>query len=144
LAGETETGAAARMARLRESWCCSGIGLPIVPDEASRTLASLGRAMADETRVGILSLLARYEEPVCVCEVVAAFALGQPTISHHLRILRESGLVDSEKKGLWVFYHLNRDSLAQVRAYLDELLAAPQEKRGEVDGDGERRDQEGG
>jgi ArsR family transcriptional regulator, arsenate/arsenite/antimonite-responsive transcriptional repressor len=132
------------MAKLRESMCCCGIGVPIVSDEGSQALASLGRAMADETRVGILNLLARYDGPVCVCEVVAAFALGQPTISHHLRILRESGLVDSEKKGLWVFYHLNRDSLAHVRAYLDELLAAPQEKGGEADGDGEGRDQKGG
>lgn len=80
------------------------------------------RALGDETRVRILGLLQQQEREVCVCEIVASFDLGQPTISHHLKILREAGLVGYEKRGLWVYYHLDRETIAWLSARLNDLL----------------------
>jgi ArsR family transcriptional regulator, arsenate/arsenite/antimonite-responsive transcriptional repressor len=59
------------------------------------------KTIADPTRLGILDLLAQQTEPLCVCDILPRFAQNQPTISHHLKVLREDGLIDSEKRGLW-------------------------------------------
>jgi ArsR family transcriptional regulator, arsenate/arsenite/antimonite-responsive transcriptional repressor len=75
-------------------------------------------ALADPTRLGIVTMLARSDEPVCVCEIVDGFELGQPTISHHLRILREAGIVDCEKRGLWVYYWLQPGALKETVDYV--------------------------
>lgn len=80
-------------------------------------------ALADPTRLGIVSMLSGLDEPLCVCEIVSEFELGQPTISHHLRVLREARLVRWEKRGLWVYYSLDHDTLAQVASYLTGLPA---------------------
>jgi ArsR family transcriptional regulator len=72
-------------------------------------------ALGDEARLQILRLLSR-SPALCVCEIQQAFDLGQPTISHHLRVLREAGLVDCERRGTWAYYFLKPDrvkSLAQ-------------------------------
>ncbi|MCL4459163.1 MAG: metalloregulator ArsR/SmtB family transcription factor [Chloroflexi bacterium] len=84
--------------------------------------ARLLKALADETRLRILSLLSKYEGEVCVCEIGENFALGQPTISHHLRILREAGLISGQKRGPWVYYFLNREKGAWLKKVLAEVL----------------------
>ena len=80
-------------------------------------------ALADNTRLGIVEMLARLDEPLCVCDIVSGFDLGQPTISHHLKVLRDAGLVLWERRGLWVYYSLHRETLAQATHYLHKLLA---------------------
>jgi ArsR family transcriptional regulator len=70
---------------------------------ASALVARL-KALADPTRLRMLELLARHDAPICVCEITPQFALHQPTISHHLRLLREAGLVDCERRGVWAYY----------------------------------------
>ena len=67
------------------------------------------RALADETRLRIVALLASAGESLCVCDVEARFDLTQPTISHHMKVLRESGIVKAEKRGTWVYYEVNRE-----------------------------------
>lgn len=67
-------------------------------------LADRLKALADPTRLRMLDLLARQREPLCVCEITARFPLRQPTISHHIRLLREAGLVAGEKRGVWSYY----------------------------------------
>ena len=74
-------------------------------------LAKRFRALADPTRIAIVNRLAGAGE-VCVCELVAAFDLSQPTISHHLRILRDAGLVDSSRRGTWAYYRLVPEAVA--------------------------------
>jgi ArsR family transcriptional regulator len=64
------------------------------------------KALADPMRLRILDLLAQQRGPVCVCAITATFDLGQPTISHHLRILRQAGLIAGKKDGIWVYYWL--------------------------------------
>jgi ArsR family transcriptional regulator len=68
------------------------------------TLAERLRALADPTRLRMLDLLAQQSVPLCVCEITDQFAQQQPTISHHLRLLREAGLISMEKRGTWSYY----------------------------------------
>jgi ArsR family transcriptional regulator len=70
-------------------------------------------ALGDETRLKMVQLLAGHDS-LCVCELQQAFDLGQPTISHHLRILREAGLVDVVRRGTWAYYSLRRDAIERV------------------------------
>ena len=83
--------------------------------------AHLLKALADPTRLRLLSLLSRYEGEVCVFEMVESFPLEQPTISHHLRILRDAGLVDFRKKGLWAYYYVRREALARAQEVISGL-----------------------
>lgn len=88
----------------------------IVVEQTSRTksgelrgLAELFKALADETRLSILALL--WDGEKCVCEIMTALPISQPAVSHHLKILRQAGLVKDERRGKWIFYHLNRPAL---------------------------------
>jgi ArsR family transcriptional regulator len=78
--------------------------------------AQLFKALADETRLSIVKQLAEQGE-VCACNL-ACCDLAQPTVSHHLKVLREAGLVNTEKRGLWVYYSLNREKLEAARTWL--------------------------
>lgn len=76
--------------------------------------AALFKALADESRLAILKQL-REQGEVCACDFLACCALAQPTVSHHLKVLRRAGLVRAEKRGLWVYYTLNEEKLAALR-----------------------------
>ena len=91
--------------RLRLAGCCDVPTAPPPLAEAERErMVAAFRALGDPTRLEIFRLLAAQEAPVCACDVVDGFALSQPTISHHLRILREARLVTVEKRGVWAWY----------------------------------------
>ena len=79
------------------------------------------KALGHPVRLQIVDLLSRYGGEVCVCEIERHFALTQPTISHHLKVLREAGLVDADQRGLWVYYHLRPGRIGALRALLDDL-----------------------
>src|SRR5919202_4262995 len=96
---------------------CCGPSTPPLPDEARDELAARFKALADPTRVGIVNRLAAAPE-VCVCDLTDAFELSQPTISHHLRVLRDAGLVDVTKRGTWSYYRLVNDAVEPLRAAL--------------------------
>lgn len=98
--------------------CC---GPTTAPEGDLAALAQVMRALADPTRLGILALLMQ-SDTLCVCHLVAAFPLGQPTISHHLRLLRQAGLVDCWRRGTWCYYHL----LPATRPIVAWALALPQ------------------
>jgi ArsR family transcriptional regulator len=86
------------------------------PAEAER-LASRFKALADPTRVAIVNRLAQADE-TCVCDLTAAFDLSQPTISHHLKVLRDAGLVDSSRRGTWAYYRVVPDALGALAGAL--------------------------
>ncbi|MCC6673208.1 MAG: winged helix-turn-helix transcriptional regulator [Planctomycetes bacterium] len=88
-----------------------------------RGYAGLFKALGDETRLEILGLLAAHESELCVCDVEGHFELSQPTISHHLRILRDAGFVDGEKRGTWTYYRLHPEALAALRRFLEAVEA---------------------
>src|SRR5215813_3718212 len=84
---------------------CCGPDVPAMPPAAAERLAHRFKALADPTRVAIVNRLAQAAE-TCVCDLTAAFDLSQPTISHHLKVLRDAGLIDGERRGTWVYYWL--------------------------------------
>jgi ArsR family transcriptional regulator len=92
--------------------CCGPATSPLADDEAA-LLAARFKALADPTRVAIVNRLAAGE--TCVCDLNAAFDLSQPTISHHLRVLRDAGLVESTRRGTWAYYRLVDEAVAQLR-----------------------------
>lgn len=99
--------------------CCpSLLAAPLDAEEAA-ALASGFMALADPVRLRVLSILATAPEgEVCVCEFVGPLGKSQPTISHHVKILGEAGLVTADRRGKWVWYSLNRQRLADLQAAL--------------------------
>ncbi|TMD43790.1 MAG: winged helix-turn-helix transcriptional regulator [Chloroflexi bacterium] len=97
---------------------------PSIPLPAVRVDASVEilKALADPTRLQMVGVLKRASEPVCICDFTAAFALSQPTISHHVGKLREAGLVEVTKSGIWAYYRLARNLDVRTRAVLDALV----------------------
>jgi ArsR family transcriptional regulator len=93
--------------------CCSS-DAPPMPPQAAEDLASIFKALSDPTRVAIVNRLGSLPE-VCVCDLTAAFDLSQPTISHHLRVLREAGIVEAEGRGTWAYYRLVPDAMERLR-----------------------------
>ena len=85
--------------------CCEPAVVPPEPDpRRTGALADRLKALGDPTRLRMLDLLVAQREPLCVCEITSRFAQHQPTISHHLRILRQAGLIAGEKRGVWSYY----------------------------------------
>jgi ArsR family transcriptional regulator, arsenate/arsenite/antimonite-responsive transcriptional repressor len=104
--------------------CCDPSVAPrISPEEAQETSDELS-LLAHPIRLQILSMLGRSDGDVCVCDLEAALPVKQPTVSHHLRILREAGLIDCERRGLWAHYFLKREALSALRARVAQQLEA--------------------
>lgn len=100
------------------SACCTpALSLRLSPGEANE-LAAMFKALGHPVRLQIVELLSRYAGQVCVCDIESQFDLSQPTISHHLKILREAGLVDAEQRGLWVYYFLHTSAVERLRSLL--------------------------
>lgn len=78
--------------------------------------------LANPIRLQLLDVLARNEGRVCVCDLEASVPVKQPTVSHHLRLLRDAGLVESEKVGQWVYYHLRRSAWRELHARLSDVF----------------------
>src|SRR5437868_8023670 len=101
---------------------CCGPGTPALDPDEAEVLAARFKALADPARVTILNRLAGAEE-VCVCDFVAALDLAQPTVSHHLKVLREAGLVESSRRGTWAYYRLVPETVDALRAALSASQA---------------------
>lgn len=91
--------------------CCGVIASPTLSDEQAQQYAEWFKVLADSTRLRILNLLAQNTEPLCVCDIVDRFDLGQPTISHHLKILRDSCFVKTERRANFIYYSINRECI---------------------------------
>jgi ArsR family transcriptional regulator, arsenate/arsenite/antimonite-responsive transcriptional repressor len=93
--------------------CCTQLGpAPLSPAEAERMAGAL-RVLADPVRLQIVSLLAGADE-ACVCDLTPSVGVSQPTVSHHMKVLSEAGLVEREQRGRWAFYRLRPEQLAAV------------------------------
>ena len=110
--------------RQRGDRCCGRETRPAIGVKAAEQLAADMALLGHPVRIQLLDVLARNEGRVCVCDLEAAVPVKQPTVSHHLRLLREAGIVGSEKQGLWAYYHIHRDALDAVRDRIAERLAA--------------------
>jgi ArsR family transcriptional regulator, arsenate/arsenite/antimonite-responsive transcriptional repressor len=92
---------------------------PLTADQAT-SLAGVFKALSDPVRLRLLSMIASHEGgEACVCDLTPAFAVSEPTISHHLKVLREAGLVTSQRRASWVYYRLVPAALAGLSALLD-------------------------
>jgi len=103
---------------------------PLVGEPLSETaaagLAQVFKALGDPVRLRLVSLIGAHQGgEVCVCDLTAAFDLTQPTISHHLKILREAGIIDSERRGTWVYYWLVPTALERMSALLSLPTGRP-------------------
>ena len=99
--------------------CCP----PATVDAVDRTAdAVLLKALADPHRLTILATLARAEDEVCVCDFTGGLPLEQPTVSHHLKILRDAGLVIGERRGTWVYYRLAADTRQRIDSALNSVI----------------------
>jgi ArsR family transcriptional regulator, arsenate/arsenite/antimonite-responsive transcriptional repressor len=98
--------------------CCEPVVYPDVERKQAERMASIAKALADPVRLQLVDVLRKHAGKVCVCELVPLFDLSQPTVSHHLKVLREAGIVDSERQGLWAYYYVTPDSLKELSAWL--------------------------
>ncbi len=98
--------------------CCVAPVTPDVTPEGAERLAALAKALGDPIRVQLVDVLRKHAGQVCVCELQPLFDISQPTLSHHLKKLREAGVVDSEKHGLWSFYYVKPEALEVLDRWL--------------------------
>ena len=98
--------------------CCEPVVYPDVEREQAERMAAIAKALADPVRLQLVDVLRKHAGKVCVCELVPLFDLSQPTVSHHLKVLRDAGLVDSERRGLWAYYYVIPDTLEELAAWL--------------------------
>ena len=104
--------------------CCSPLVQEPIGAEQAERIAPLLKAIADPVRLRLLSLVASHAEgEACVCDLNDAFDLSQPTISHHLKVLHDSGLLDRTKRGVWVYYSVNRGPLADLGVLIGGVAA---------------------
>src|SRR4051794_25716982 len=95
--------------------CCQPLTREPIAAEAAERVAPLLKALADPVRLRLLSLVGSHaDREACVCDLNDAFDLSQPTISHHLKVLHEAGLLDRAKRGVWVYYRVNAEALSDV------------------------------
>jgi ArsR family transcriptional regulator len=95
--------------------CCPPLAAQALTIEQAEQVAPLIKALADPVRLRLMSLVASHDGgEACVCDLNDAFDLSQPTISHHLKVLHEAGLVDREKRGVWVYYRARPQALAAI------------------------------
>ena len=99
--------------------CCEPVAYPEVARREAERIAAIAKALGG-TRSGFSWSTCCESAPgkVCVCELVPLFDLSHSTVSHHLKVLREAGVVDSERRGLWAYYYVNPDSLEEISAWL--------------------------
>jgi ArsR family transcriptional regulator len=99
--------------------CCSPLSAQPLTVEQAEQVAPLMRALADPVRLRLMSLIASHDGgEACVCDLNDAFDLSQPTISHHLKVLHEAGLVDRDKRGVWVYYRARQQATAAIGALI--------------------------
>ncbi len=107
---------------LRERGSCCALPRQVDAGWAVRKAAVL-KALADPTRLAMVAALRGAQAPVCICDFTAAFDLTQPTISHHMARLKAAGLVEAEKRGIWIYYRLSPGLTAADLELLDRILA---------------------
>lgn len=99
--------------------CCTPLAREPISDEQAGQLAPLLKAIADPVRLRLLSMVLSHEgAEACVCDLLPAFDLSQPTISHHLKVLHQVGLLERSKRGVWVYYRVSTTALADVASLL--------------------------
>jgi ArsR family transcriptional regulator, arsenate/arsenite/antimonite-responsive transcriptional repressor len=98
--------------------CCEPVAYPDVERREAERMAAIAKALGDPVRLELVDVLRKHAGKVCVCELVPLFDLSQPTVSHHLKVLREAGIVGSERQGLWAYYYVKPEALKELSRWL--------------------------
>ena len=98
--------------------CCEPVVYPDVDRARAERMAKVAKALGDPIRLTLVDVLSKHAGKVCVCELVPLFDVNQSTLSHHLKKLRDAGIVDSERQGLWSYYYVNPEELEELSAWL--------------------------
>lgn len=98
--------------------CCEPVVYPDVERDQAVRMASIAKALGDPVRLQLVDVLRKHAGKVCVYELVPLFELSQPTVSHHLKVLRQAGIVGSERVGLWAYYYVLPDAWQEFSAWL--------------------------
>ena len=98
--------------------CCEPVVYPDVERDEAIRMAQVAKALGDPVLLQLVDVLRKHAGKVCVCELVPLFDLSQPTVSHHLKVLRDAGIVGSERRGLWAYYFVIPDALKELSAWL--------------------------
>src|SRR5438874_12330670 len=98
--------------------CCEPVVYPNVERQQAEQMAAIAKALGDPIRLQLVDVLRKHAGQVCVCGLVPLFDLSQPTVSHHLKGLRDAGLVGSERRGLWAYYYVNPEALEVLTSWL--------------------------
>jgi ArsR family transcriptional regulator len=98
--------------------CCEPVVYPDLERREAARMAAVAKALGDPVRLQVVDVLRRHAGKVCVCELVPLFDISQPTLSHHLKKLREADIVDSERRGLWAYYYVKPQALEELSEWL--------------------------
>jgi ArsR family transcriptional regulator len=98
--------------------CCEPVVYPDIDRAEAIRVAAVAKALGDPIRLQLVDVLRKHAGKVCVCELVPLFEISQPTLSHHLKVLRQAGIVGSEREGLWAYYYVIPDALKELSAWL--------------------------
>src|SRR4051794_25008957 len=98
--------------------CCEPLVHPSVSTVEANRLAAVAKALADPIRIQLVDVLSRHAGKVCVCELTPLFDVSQPTVSHHLKVLRDAGLVGVERRGLWAYYYVTPEAGKELARWL--------------------------
>ena len=99
--------------------CCEPVVYPDIEREQAERMSTVAKALGDPIRMQLVDVLRKHAGRVCVCELVPLFDLSQPTVSHHLKVLRDAGIVGSERRGLWAYYYVNPQTAEELRTWLN-------------------------
>src|SRR3989442_249555 len=98
--------------------CCEPVAYPDVERERAVRIAEVAKALGDPIRLQVVDVLRKHAGQVCVCELVPLFDISQPTLSHHLKRLRDAGIADVERRGLWSYWYIRADALDELESWL--------------------------
>jgi ArsR family transcriptional regulator len=98
--------------------CCEPVVYPDTERVQAERMATVAKALGDPIRLQLVDVLRKHAGKVCVCELTPLFEVGQPTVSHHLKVLRDAGIVDSERRGLWAYYYVVPQALEELTTWL--------------------------
>ena len=98
--------------------CCEPVVYPDVERQQAERMAMIAKALGDPIRLQLVDVLRKHAGKVCVCELVPLFDISQPTLSHHLKKLRDAGVVGVERRGLWAYYHVLPDAMEELTRWL--------------------------
>ncbi len=107
-----------RIKRAKAERCCEPVVFPDVGHEQAERMAAIAKALCDPVRVQLVDVLRKHAGKACVYELIPLFELSQSTVSHHLKVLRDAGVVEYERQGLWSYYYVLPEALDELAAWL--------------------------